>query len=261
MKTCRWKIFMATLWATCLVASALAADPVRSDSIDNSGTRKLGGAPATQWFGSVGISYIDAEDSAKTWLTPFSLEARLTRDTAIRLEGDGYGQTNFDGDKTSGLNNLTLIASHVIYRDESSRLRMAIGATAPGSSGVGSRGSRQRVSASFTQQLDSRWAIQLSARLNRRNEDLRPGESRIEKFGRIKMTYDLDEASRSTYVQRAVIAQIERDYRTGAGGSTQATVSYEFPLSNEMGVGIGIARGLTSGLRDNTLAFDLLYAF
>ena len=250
--------------ATCLVSSAFCADETRRDFVDKSAQRVApqDGGAAIEWSGSLGLAFIDAQDGGKTWLTPFSLEAGLTRNTTVKLEGDGYGRTSFEGDVTQGFNNLTLTASHVVYRDDASRLRLAIGATAPGSSGVGSRGARQRISASYSRRLSSQWAVQVSARLNRRNDDPRPDESRFNKLERLRATYLFEAAPTQTrYIERALIMQLERDYRRGAGGLTQAMLNYEFPLTNKLGASIGFSRGLTSGLRDNTLAFDLLYTF
>ena len=218
-------------------------------------------AAAIEWFGSVGATYIDAEDGSKIWLTPFSLDAQLNRDTTVRVEGDGYGHIDIDGNKTQGFSNVSLIASHVVYRNEASRVRLALGATAPGSSGIGSNGAKQRISASYSRRLSPNWSMLASGRLIRRNRDPLAGQSRFEQYGRVQTSYTLDAPAASRLLPRAVIVLLERSYRHGAGGSTQATASYEFPLSAKFGASIGFTRGLSAGLRDNTVAFDLLFGF
>lgn len=247
-------------------APLFAADTVRGEFVPETDLRDLrkdgDKVPAgVAWFGSLGVSHIDAEDGSKLWLTPFTLDAELSRDTFVRIEGDGYGHVDLGGVKTQGFNNLTLIASQVVYRDEASRVRLSLGATAPGSSGIGSRGAKQRIAASYSRQLSRSWSVLVSGRLNRRNQDPLPGASRIEQFGRLQTSYALDDPNASRLLQRAVVVQLQRDYRHGAGGSTQATASYEFPLGAKLGGSIGYTRGLSPGLRDNTVAFDLLFAF
>lgn len=259
-------LVLGLLLAAGPATSLLAADTVRGDFLpdaDIRSVRKDEGktSPAIEWSGSIGATYIDAEDGSKIWLTPFTLEARLNRDTTLKLEGDGYGYVDFGGTTTQGFNNITLIASHVVYRNEASRVRLALGAIAPGSSGIGSRAAKQRISASYYRQLSSSWSLLATGRLTRRNQDPLPGERRIEQYGGLQTSYTLDQPMASSLLPRAVIVQLERSYRHGAGGSTQATASYEFPLGAKLGGSLGFTRGLTAGLRDNTFAFDLLFAF
>ena len=243
-----------------------AAEPDRGDAFTASDLRDLRRASDTagssnQWFGSAGMAYIRAEDGGRIWLTPFSLDARLNRNTTLTLEGDGFGRISVDGTTTRGFNNVTLIASQVVYRDDASRLRLAVGATAPGSSGIGSRGSKHRISASYSRTLSEHWAVGLSAKLTRRNQEPRPGESRLEQSGRLQTTYTFDERVPAGLLPPALVFQLERDHRRGAGGLTEASARYEFPLTRKLGASIGFTRGLTARLRDNTFAFDLLFSF
>jgi hypothetical protein len=264
---CRPGLAVATLVTAWLALPVLAAEPDRSEAFTASDLRDLrrgsetSGSTPNPWFGSVGAAYIHAEDGSRTWLTPFSLDFRLNRNTTLTLEGDGYGRIAFDGTTTRGFNNVTLIASQVVYRDKASRLRLAVGATAPGSSGIGSRGSRQRVSASYSRTLSEHWALGLSAKLTRRNQQPRPGESRMEQSARVQTTYTFDERQPAGLLPPALVFQLEREHRRGAGGLTQATARYEFPLTRQLGASIGFTRGLTAGLRDHTFAFDLLFSF
>lgn len=214
-----------------------------------------------QWFGSLGAAFIRAEDGTRLWVTPFALDARLSRATTLTLDGDGFGRIALDGTTTRGFNNVTLIASHVVYRDDASRLRLAVGATAPGSSGIGSRGSKHRFSASYSRTLSAHWALGLSAKLTRRNHEPRSGESRMEQSGRLQTTYTFDERQPASLLPPVLVLQLERDHRRGAGGLTQATARYEFPLTPRLGASIGFTRGLTAGLRDNTFAIDMLFGF
>ena len=257
---------IATFAAAWLALPALAAEPDRSESFTASDIRDVRQGSATsgstkQWFGSAGVVYIRAEDGAKIWLTPFSLDARINRNTTLTVEGDGYGRIAVDGTTTRGFNNVTLIASQVVYRDNASRLRLAVGATAPGSSGIGSRGSKQRISAGYSRTLNEHWALGLSARLTRRNHNPPPGESRIEQSARVQTTYTFDEVQPAGLLPPALTFKLEREHRGGAGGLTEATTRYEFPLTRELGASVGFTRGLTAGLRDNTFAFDLLFSF
>lgn len=249
-----------------LMLPAMAAEPDNSDAFTASDIRDLRQAndqvrPANQWFGSLGAAYIHAEDGSRIWLTPFSFDARLNRNTTLTLEGDGFGSIAADGSTVRGFNNVTLIASQVVYRDDASRLRLAVGATAPGSSGIGSRHSKQRISARYSRTLSEHWTVGVSAKLTRRSQEPRPGESRLEQSGRVQTTYTFNERQPSSLLPPALVFQLERDYRRGAGGLTEATARYEFPLSRKLGASVGFTRGLTDGLRDNTLAFDLLFSF
>ena len=255
------------LMAACLALPVFAADSAdRNELLSNPVIRELPPnddkpASAIEWFGSVGATYIDAQDGSKLWLTPFALDAQLNRDTTLRVEGDGFGHIDLDGNTTQGFSNVTLIASHVVFRNEASRVRLAVGASAPGSDGIGSSGAKQRVSASYSRNLSSRWSMLAAGRLTRRNQDPLPGASRIEQYGRLQTGYTLDPPIASSLLPRAVFVLIERTYRHGAGGATQATASYEFPLSATLGGSISFTRGLSTGLRDNTVAFDLLFGF
>ena len=257
---------VATFAAAWLALPALAEGPDRSETFTASDIRDLRQGneksdSTNQWFGSAGVVYIRAEDGARIWLTPISLDARLNRNTTLTLEGDGFGRIALDGTTTRGFNNVTLIASHVVYRDEASRLRLAVGATAPGSSGIGSGGSKQRISASYSRTLSEHWALGLSAKLTRRNQNPHPGESRMEHSARLQTTYTFDERQPAGLLPPALVFKIERDHRRGAGGLTEATASYEFPLARKLAASIGFTRGLTAGLRDNTFAVDLLFSF
>ena len=245
---------------------AFAADMDRSEFFTGSNTldvRQDDRKPAfaVEWFGSVGATYIDAEDGGKIALTPFFLDATVNRNTMFTIEGDGYGRIDFGGNRTQGFSNFVLTASQVVYRSEASRLRLGVGASVPGSSGIGSQGGKQRISASYSRQLSSQWAVLVSGRLSRRNQEPRPGERRVEQFGRVQTSYTPDMAEASGLLPRALIFRLERGHRHGAGGSSQASASYEFPLSAKLGASIGFTRGLTAGLRDNTVAFDLLFGF
>lgn len=260
------RIAIATVVATCLTLPVHAAEPDRSEAFTASDIRDLRrgsekSGTSDLWIGSVGAAYIRAEDGARVWLTPLSLDFKLNRNTTLTLESDGYGRIAIDGTTTRGFNNVTLIASRVVYRDDASRLRLAVGATAPGSSGIGSRGSKQRVSASYSRTLSEHWALGLAAKLIRRNQEPRPGESRMEHSARVQTTYTFDERQPAGLLPPALVFQLEREHRRGAGGLTEATVKYEFPLSRKLGASIGFTRGLTAGLRDNTFAFDLLFSF
>jgi hypothetical protein len=259
----RGLVFPVVAW---LALPAMAAEPDRSDAFTASDIRDLRqgngpSGPANRWFGSAGAAYIRAEDGGRLWLTPFSLDARLNRDTTLTLEGDGFGRIAVDGSTTRGFNNVTLIASQVVYRDAASRLRLGLGATAPGSSGIGSRGSKDRISASYSRTLSEQWAVGLSAKLTRRHQEPRPGESRMEQSGRVQTTYTFDEREPAGLLPPALVFELEREHRRGAGGLTEATARYEFPLTRTLGASIGFTRGLTAGLRDNTFAFDLLFSF
>lgn len=258
---------LGLLVATCLALPVFAADSAeRSELLANPAIRELPQsdekpASAIEWFGSIGATYIAAEDGSKIWLTPFTLDAQLNRDTTLRIEGDGFGHIALDGNRTQGFSNLTLIASHVVYRNEASRVRLAVGASAPGSHGIGSSGAKQRVAASYSRRLSPNWSLLAAGRLTRRNQDPLPGASRIEQYGRLQTSYTLDQPIASSLLPRAVTVLLERNYRHGAGGATQATASYEFPLGARLGGSISFTRGLSAGLRDNTVAFDLLFGF
>ena len=56
-----------------------------------------------------------------------------------------------------------------------------------------------------------------------------------------------------------------RAYRPGAGGVTQAGVTYERPITSQGDNGwiasIGYTRGLSSGARDNSFELDLSLSF
>jgi hypothetical protein len=254
-------LVVVTFLAIRSVLPALAAEPDRSEPATASDSWDLRRnnpelSGPRRWFGSIGAAHTRAEDRSRTWSTPFFIDYKLDRDTTFTLEGDGYSWISADGATAQGFNNLTLIASQVVYRDEASRLRLSAGATSPGTSGIGSRGSRQRISANYRRYFGEHWTAGLSARLIRRNEALRPGEDRVERYGRLETVYTFDESQPA-----ALVLELERKYRRGAGGSTDATVRYEFPLTRTLGASLGFTRGLTTGLRDNTFAVDLLFSF
>lgn len=218
--------------------------------------------PGTQWQASVGAAYTRAEDGSRILLTPFALDASLTRNTSVKVEGDGFGRITQDGEVLRGFNNVTLTLSQVLHRDTQQRLRIGAGLTIPARGELGSRNTRQIALVSYTRALQPHWEAGVSAKLTRRSGTLREDAGRVEQSGRIKLLYlpDADASTRQA-VERSVLLELMREHRRGAGGYTEATVGCEWPVGPSWGAGLRLSRGLTTGLRDTTLALDWIVVF
>ena len=215
------------------------------------------------WTATVGASYTDGENHDKTWLTPFEIDADLTKCTTLKLIGDGYGYVRPGaGGTNDGLNDATLTLSQRIYKDEKSTMRIGLGFAIPAGGELGSTSGQEKFSVSYIRNITGSWSMLGAGRLSYLNGDQTDGISRIGKFGLVQFTYDLNHGQ-SAPVSHDIYIQLARSQRSGASGQTQALIEYEFPIAATptLGYAISAFRGLSSGTRDNGLEFDVTFSF
>ena len=219
-------------------------------------------APPIAWDMSIGIAYTDAQDGSKSTSSPFLLKAKFNEGkTSIKLTGDGFARVKTSDGSSSGLSDVTVTLAHLLGShktiDGTAKLVGEIGYTIPSHSDVGSTKGRERIGLAFSLPFSQAWAGRASARLIRFEEDPPAGVSRVSRSGIVQTTYTFLDAPGTD-----IVIQLERSYRPGAGGTSQATVTYDFPMTYKGFIGsIGFTRGLTSGARDNSLEFDISLSF
>jgi hypothetical protein len=215
------------------------------------------------WQVSLGLAHTRAQDGSRITYTPLELNWRLAPSTSLRLQTDGWGRVSLDGQSESGLNNVTLSLSQTLLRDAQQRLRVAAGLTIPAHGDLGSRHYRQLASVSYSRTVGERWDAGLSLKATRRDGAQDPGVSRVEYSARARLSYAAawpGDASGAA-VPRNLFSEWLRETRSGAGGYSELTLGYEWPLSSSQGLALRYSRGFTEGLRDNTYALDWLMSF
>lgn len=220
--------------------------------------------PALSWDISIGAAYTDAEDKSKTWTTPFVIKAIFNEkiDT-LKLAGDGYTSTKADdGTRSRGFSDLDVALIHTLYRkkenDRITKFSVQAGYVMPTHGEVGSSKGKEKIGASYLAPLVGAWDGLVTVKLSRQDADPKPGASRYGRSVLAQATYTYPDTS-------DVLFQFLRTYRPGAGGTTQVTAAYEFPITSKGKDGwimsINLIRGLSTGGRDNTIEVDFSLSF
>ena len=259
MKRCLKWVVVAAFWVS-IQAAAQTSSGLRRDARltaqDLTELRSLEEPPpGVDWRLTVGAARTGAQNGEKRWSTPFQLRALFDRGrTAFKLSGDGFSSVRSAEGNASGLNDVNAVLSHAF----ASGLIGEIGMTLPSGGEVGSSTGRKRIGATYNRRLGGRWDGQIQLRLIRFDADQPSGVSRVRRQGLVQAAYNFD-APRT-----ALVFQLTRNYRPGAGGAAQGAAIFEFPLqeTKRPPVGaLGFTRGLTAGARDNTLEFDVSIRF
>lgn len=207
---------------------------------------------------SGGLSYTDAQAGTESFSTPFSLKAAFNGGrTSARLSGDGYQSVDSGASTASGVADILAAVSHQLYVFPSlgAKLFGEAGFTFPTGGDVGSSKSRQRVGASYAMTLTDAWSAVLLGRLTRASADPAPGASRVTRTVSGEVGYKFREVN-------DVAVSLARSYRPGAGGNSQAGVSYSRKLS-PAGTRVtgGYVRGFTSGAESDTVYASIALPF
>ena len=114
------------------------------------------------------------------------------------------------------------------------------------------------VALSYERALWGAWSGGIEAQLVRYDADPAPDESRVRRQLLGQVAYDF----RSS---RLAVAQLERSYRPGVLSATVATVGFQWAMGRSaagpmLGV-LSLSHGLSSGLQDDTIEFDLCLRF
>jgi hypothetical protein len=217
--------------------------------------------PGIKWLVSLGAAHVNTENGDDIFVTPFQIVRKLSARTSIKMEGDGYQHVASETGNGHGFSNVTFGLSQTVYKDEHSRLRLTPGVTVPGGREVGSGSSKLRLSASYIRFLNERWDVLAEARLARIKRQPLAGKSRIEQGALIQVGYTFSDSPKSDIVSHDVLLHIDRQYRAGAGGSTEAGLTYEIPLTKDIELSLIFTRGITSGARDKTAEFYVTFGF
>jgi hypothetical protein len=207
----------------------------------------------------LGVAYTDAESGERRWATPFEFRTRFNkRRTYFKLSGDGYvvsrPSAEEETDPASGLANLNAGIGHKL----TDNWRGFVGLTIPAHGEVGSKRGRERVSLSYEHGLWDKWSGLIKAQVVRFDADPAPDESRYRYHGLVQLAYNFQENT-------LALAQLERAHRPGVSSASAATFTYQMPIGRTTGgplLGVvNYSRGLTEGLRDNTIEFDICLRF
>ena len=204
--------------------------------------------PGVQMSVTGGLSYTDAEAGSETFSTPFTLKAAFNQGkTSARISGDGYQSVDSGASTKSGVADILAALSHQ-YAFQSGSLTGEVGLVLPTGGEVGSSKSRQRISAAYSTPLSAAWSAVMLGRLTRNSADPAPGASRITRTLSGELGYRFQEVN-------DVAFSLARSYRPGAGGTSQAGLSYSRKLSTGTKVVAGYVRGFTTGAEsDNVYA-------
>lgn len=214
-------------------------------------------APAvTAYDLSVGAAYTGGEDSSKTWVTPVELDITLPdKLNVFSFQTDGYTNVNNQGRTESGLSSINLAASHSFKTSDGHlALNLGAGVSVPTGGSVGGSSSAQSLSVKIIQSITEKWIGEAALSEEHSNTTPAPGASNSANTGLFMLRYKVD----SNYEWGFVI---DRSVRGGAGGTTEISGEYDFPLTKVLGGVFTLTRGLTVGSRDTTLEFDLTHSF
>jgi len=203
----------------------------------------------------LGVAYTDAESGEERWVTPFEYRVRFNeRRTYIKISGDGYVDSRSEEGHFTGFTNINVALTHRLAQG----LRGTLGATLPSGTEVGSQSGRTRAGLSYEHELWDRWSGLVKAQLVRYEADPDPGESRVRRQALAQIAYTFD-------ADTLAFAQLERFYRPGVVSASVASVGYQMPIGRTAGgpmVGVvTYSRGLSDGLHDNTIEFDVCLRF
>jgi hypothetical protein len=203
----------------------------------------------------LGVAYTDTESGEQRWVTPFDYRLRFNQHkTYVKVSGDGYVDSRSDEGDASGLANVNVAVAHKFAEG----WRGLLGVTLPTGGEVGSRQGRERVGVSYERDLWQRWSGLVKAQLVRYDADPDPGESRVRRQGLVQIAYSFD-------ADTVALAQLERFYRPGVIGASVAALAYQMPIGRTAGGPmhgiVTLSRGLSEGLHDNTIEFDVCLRF
>ena len=202
----------------------------------------------------LGFAYEADEDGANGLTTPFAWDW-ISADNTNRLQirGDGYSRQRSPDGTRRGLANVGIRLSHNFGDFAQGKFVGAIGLVIPSHGEVGSSAAAQTISASYSRKLSPTWRTVGVAFLAHSNRHL-PGISQYTKGGHAELDYAVDG-------DRGFILGLDRRYTSGAGGSTDLGIEYDFPLSGKLAAELSVSRGLTSGARSTAIDFTIVYPF
>ena len=207
----------------------------------------------------LGAAYTDAESGERRWATPFEFRARFNdRKTYFKLSGDGYvvstPPAEDETDSASGFANVNVGIGHRFAEG----WRGFVGLAIPTHGEVGSRRGRERVMLSYERVLWDKWSGLVKAQIVRFDADPQPEESRYRRHGLVQLVYSFNP-------ETLALVQLERAHRPGVSSASAATFTYQMPIGRTAGgplLGIvNYSRGLTEGVRDNTIELDVSLRF
>jgi hypothetical protein len=217
---------------------------------------KFAAPPVTIYDISVGAAYTHGEDGTNAWTTPLELDITLPdKVNVFKIKTDGYIHSVNQGETVSGLASLGFAASHAFKTsDGKSALRLGAGISVPTGGQVGGNTGAQSLSATVIRALNDKWTGVVALSESRRNAISTPGVSRYSSTGLGMIRYMVDGDHQWAF-------SVDRSVRRGAGGASEVSAEYDFPLTKILGGVLTLTRGLTSGSRDNTIEFDVTYSF
>ena len=207
----------------------------------------------------LGAAYTDAESGERRWATPFEFRARFNEHkTYFKLSGDGYVASSpaaeDETDSASGLANVNVGVGHRLAEG----WRGFVGLTIPTHGEVGSKRGRERVSLSYEHSFSEKWSGLIKAQIVRFDADPGPDASRYRRHGLVQVVYNFEP-------ETLALVQLERAHRPGVSSASAATLTYQMPIGRTAGgplLGIvNYSRGLTEGVRDNTIELDVCIRF
>ena len=212
--------------------------------------------PTIEWEATIGAGYTHGEDGSKTWNAPFEVLVKWNEGaTKIKLGGDGYTRSEQGQDVASGVSDLRLTLTHRLLKwEDKASLSGNMALVLPTAGDVGARTAQQRLGLSYLNNFNASWSWGVRGTGSHNNRTFKAGASASGLSGGANFAYSFDP-------ERTLTLDISRSYRRGAGGASALSASFDFPLTNSVVGSVGLSRGLTTGARDNSLEFDLNYAF
>lgn len=218
--------------------------------------------------GTIGASSTRSDDGDRTLLTPFEVATVFNNDpqkTVLSFSGDGYGSIRSTSGNSYGFNDTSIDLSRMYFIDEeaSSYWRFGAGVRLPMGGEFGSTSATQSVSASFSKDFGNKWNLVASGQFAHLNAEQTSGLSHFGEAAALQVAYELPGVITSPAVSHDLALLVVRAIRSGAGGSTQAGFVYNFPIGNSKKIGgaLSFIHATSSGLQDNSIEFDLSYAF
>ncbi len=216
-------------------------------------------APKVVYDLSLGVAYTRADGGGgHGWATPFDASATFNeKKTSIRVNGDGFARNSAGGESESGWSDVSVSATHRVYKDDNSNAKLGLGFKVGAGGSVGSDTDAFFLTASYSRKLDLHWGASASAKLRKDLNHVPAGTSPYVYSGGLQVVYGFDEGKGVS----SAFAQLGRALRKGGSGSSFAVVGAEFAAFGKWTPTVSVAKGLTRGGRDTTLELDLSTQF
>ena len=202
----------------------------------------------------VGASYDKDESSVKVWSTPFdwSYKFKLANGKTWKLKvtGDGLEHDSSPDASGTGLADVKVLAFYPLI---DKALTGAIGLSIPTHGAVGSRYAGQLAKLIYGLDLSPVWSVTLIGTLAHKDHSM-AGVSQYTRVAYAEVDYQVSDG-------HTVLAGIRRGVTGGAGGTTDASLEYDFPLAAKFGGQLSVTRGLTSGQKHTGFEFDISHRF